>query len=162
MSKKVTINQGRVVPIQFRFAGSIFVFMIMALSLQNLPEYVAIVISVLVSFFLPLVWSTYSVMEILPEEHLIKEGYWIMGIKKMDSQKYTSFDKVFINSHLSSETMHARGGQSSTFTNKEFHAFLKTTEGKKYELISSKSEEDIVKRLEPIVKKLELTIDKNY
>ncbi len=90
------------------------------------------------------------------------EGYLILGLKKMEVQKYTALDKIFINSNLSSQTMHGRGGQSSTFTNREFQSFVKTTDGKKFELISSKSEEDLVKRLKPIAKKLGLEIEKNY
>ena len=130
--------------------------------MQNLSEIPAISVCIGISFLIPLVWSSFYLFQIIPEEKIVKEGYLILGLKKMEVQKYTSLEKIFINSNLSSQTMHGRGGQSSTFTNREFQSYVKTTDGKKFELISSKSEEDLIKRLKPIAKKLELEIEKNY
>ena len=162
MSRKVTINQGRVVPAHFRFIITVMVFIGMGLSLENLQEIAAISVCIGISFLIPLVWSSFYLFQIIPEEKIVKEGYLILGLKKMEVQKYTALEKIFINSNLSSQTMHGRGGQSSTFTNREFQSFVKTTDGKKFELISSKSEEDLIKRLKPIAKKLALEIEKNY
>lgn len=134
----------------------------MSLAMQNLSEIPAISVCIGISFLIPLVWSSFYLFQIIPEEKIVKEGYLILGLKKMEVQKYTSLEKIFINSNLSSQTMHGRGGQSSTFTNREFQSYVKTTDGKKFELISSKSEEDLIKRLKPIAKKLELEIEKNY
>lgn len=162
MSRKVTINQGRIVPVHFRFAITIVVFMGMSLALQNLGETPAILTCIFISFLLPLVWSSFHLLQILPEENTIKEGYLIMGIKKLESQRYSALDKIFINAQVSSQTMHGRGGQSSTFTNQEYQAYLKTSDGKKYEMISSKTEEDLLNRLKTIAQKLEVPIEKNY
>ena len=162
MSRKVTINQGRVVPVHFRFIVTFLVFIGMSLAMQNLSELPAISVCIGISFLIPLVWSSFNLFQIIPEEKIVKEGYLILGLKKMEVQKYTSLEKIFINSNLSSQTMHGRGGQSSTFTNREFQSYVKTTDGKKFELISSKSEEDLMKRLTPIAKKLALEIEKNY
>ena len=85
-----------------------------------------------------------------------------MGIRKLSQRKYESVEKIFINTSRSSQKATSYGGKTTTFHDREFRAFLKTTDGQTIELISSKSEESLMKRLKIIEKKLKTTIEKNY
>ena len=159
---KVTINQGRVLPLPFRFFILIAVLAGMSFAMSNLPEIPAIMVCIVISFLIPLAWTTYYILQIIAESKTIKEGYWIMGIKKLSSRKYAGVDKVFVNISKSSQRATSYGGQTATFQDQEFKAFLKTSDGQTVELISSKSEETLMNRLKPIQKKLETSIEKNY
>ncbi|WP_421875574.1 hypothetical protein [Marinoscillum sp.] len=159
---KVTINQGRVLPLTFRFFMTISVFGGMALSMQHFDELVAVISCIVISFFLPLAWSSYYIVQIRPEEHEIHEGYWIMGLKKMSKRPYETIEKIYINANSLSQRATSYAGQTATFSERQYQAFLKTSDGYKVELISSKSESDLMDRLKPIAKKLQTTIQKNY
>lgn len=162
MSGKVTINQGRILPGSFRFLISVIVFTVMGLAMQNLKETPAIFVCIAISFLMPLAWSSYQIIQIIPEEKMIRKGYWIAGFKKMKTQKYTSLTKIFINKGISSQTMHSSGGRSSTFSHDEFRSFLETEDGDKLELISTRYEDDLLKKLKPIASKLAVELLKNY
>ncbi len=66
----VRINQGRIVPWQFRLAGTVLVFMLIFGAFISFSELYAIPGAIALSFLLPLIWSSYYVLEIDPEANL--------------------------------------------------------------------------------------------
>ncbi len=162
MTSKVTINHGRVVPAPFRFVIILIAFGGMVLAMQNLSEFLAISSCIVLSMLFPLSWSSYHILQVIPEEKAIKEGYWVMGIKRMNRYSYTSLEKIFVTSGSNSQTIHAQSGISTTTKSREFRAYLKTDEGEKYEILSVKSEQNLMKKLEPISRKLKIPVEKIY
>lgn len=156
MNHKVTINQGRVIPVQFRIFGSIIVFMVMAYALTNLSEIPAIIICIVISFLIPLLWSSYYILQIDPKSKTISNGYWIMNLKKMEQQPYDEIEKIYVNEVTSGQRFTSYSGRVSNFKTKEYAAYLKLKNGDKFFLLSDKNEETLSQRLQPIYQKLKI------
>ncbi|MEQ8473951.1 MAG: hypothetical protein RIC35_22335 [Marinoscillum sp.] len=156
MNNKVKINQGRVVPVQFRVFGSVVVLIAMTYSLTHFSEIPAILISIAISFLIPLLWSSFYILQIDPQSKEISEGYWVMNIKKMDTQHYEEIEKIFVNEVNTSQQITSYGGKVANLKRKEYAAYLKLTTGEKFYLLGDSTEEGVLKKLEPIKKKLGL------
>jgi len=158
----IRINQGRIVPWQFRTLVVIVVFGTIFYAMSQLSEIIAIAISMVISFLVPLVWSAYLILEINLTERTISKITWVMGERKRETENFKGIEKVYINTGKISQTMTSYGGKVHHRKTKHYIAFLKTEEGKKYFLISSENEETLLKKLEPVMKKLDCRLDKNY
>lgn len=157
-SRKVRINQGRIVPWQFRLAGTVLVFMLILAAFIKFPEVFAIPTTIGLSFLLPLLWSSYYMLEIDPERKTVSEIVWIMGHKKGEQTFYESIEKIFINPVKVGQRISSYTGHVNAFRSREFIACLKLGGGKEFELISHKDLAELRKKVDPISKKLECSV----
>ena len=160
--KVIRINQGRIIPLQFRFAGSLFVLVAIAVGLGKLPYPYGIYLGILVSFLIPMLWSAYYLLEIDPDQKTISEKSWVMGYKSGKSVSYKEVDHIFINQTNTSQQMTSYGGHVHTARKKEYMAFLKVDSDRKYFMVSDKDESSLIKRVNPMAKRLGCEIKKNY
>lgn len=159
---KVRINQGRILMWQFRLAGTLIVFTVIAGSLANLPEIPAIAISVLVSLLVPMLWSSYYLLEIDPGKKTYSEISWIAGYKTGKTHSYRAIEKIFINNTRVSQRITTYSGQAHTVRSREYRAYLKFSDDKKLFLLSDDNPEKLKEKLAPVVQKLKVTIVENY
>ncbi len=151
------INQGRTVPLSFRFVGMGIVIAVIVLAMQNLPEVFAIMAAIALSLFIPMLWFSFQIISIDPDLKEIHYGTWLMGYKTGRARKYQSLDEIFINKVRTSQTMHSRSNTSHTVRGIEFHAYLKFNEDEKVFLLSDKDEGRLVERMTKIKEKLALS-----
>ncbi|MEP5612513.1 MAG: hypothetical protein ABJP45_09705 [Cyclobacteriaceae bacterium] len=154
---KVMINQGRSIPWTFRFICVLSVFALIVVSMQNLPEHLAIPISILLSFLFPMIWFSNKILTIDTALKEIHEGYWIMGYKTGKPKKYQSLDKIFINEVNTSQSMYSQANRKHTFKEVEYHAYLKFNAVEKLFLLRDRSEKKLGERVIKISEKLELS-----
>ncbi|MEQ8580159.1 MAG: hypothetical protein RIC30_06305 [Marinoscillum sp.] len=159
---KIRINQGRILPWQFRVVGTLIVLGSMAFALLRLSEFPAIIICIAISFLIPAMWSAYYILEIDPEQKTISEISWILSYKNGKTKPFREVEKIFVNETKKAQQMTSWAGQVRTSKFQEYMAFLKLTDGDKYFLISDQDPDKLLKRLAPISEKLGCDIFKNY
>jgi len=159
---KVRINQGRIVPFQFRIGGTAIVLSLMATALLNLSEIPAIVLCIVLSLLIPPLWSSFYILEIDPTTKQILEIQWIVNWKRVEKTDYEAIEKIFINRTLQKQQMTSWGGQVRTSKVREYVSYLKLTSGEKFFLLSSTKPERLLKKLEPVQKKLQCEVVQNY
>lgn len=162
MVNTVRINQGRILPWQFRLAGTVLVFMLIIGAFLELQEIPAITTAILVSFLLPLIWSTYYVLEIDPQKKTVSVITWIVGLKKGEVYPFESIEKIFINKVLIGQDISSYSGHVHHAQSVEYTAFIKLDTGKKFELLSMKKPEKLKEKLKPIAAKLSCKVIENY
>ncbi|WP_159583939.1 hypothetical protein [Marinoscillum sp. 108] len=159
---KIRINQGRILPWQFRMVGTLIVLGSMAFALLRLSEFPAIVICIAISFLIPAMWSAYYILEIDPEQKTISEFSWVLSFKNGKTKSFQEVEKIFVNETKKAQRMTSWSGQVRTSKFNEYMAFLKLVEGDKYFLISDPDPANLMKRLTPISEKLGCDIHENY
>ncbi|RED99890.1 hypothetical protein [Marinoscillum furvescens] len=159
---KIRVNQGRIVPFNFRIAATFFLFLLMFLAMMHLQELWAIVASIGFSMLIPLLWSSYRIIEIDPTNNAIWHITWILGYQIRDLSPYAQPEKLYINLLDESQRVNSHGGQTHTIRTKAHVAYLKLANGAKHRLISAKNEQALLKKLQPIEEKLGLKAIKNY
>jgi hypothetical protein len=74
-------------------------------------------------------------------------------------EKYSDVEKIFINSGNQSTKMYsAHTSLSTTITERIFNAYIKFSNGEKVHLLTSKSKEDVIKKLTPLTQALRVEI----
>ncbi|MEP1094483.1 MAG: hypothetical protein ABJG78_05205 [Cyclobacteriaceae bacterium] len=154
---KVMINQGRSLPWTFRFIAVLIVFTLIVVSMQNLPERLAIPIAILLSFLFPMIWFSNKILTIDNDLKEIHEGYWIMGYKTGKRKKYKSVDKIFINKVKTSQSMYSQSNHGHSVKGVEYHAYLKYDEDKKLFLAGDPLEKRLENKMTKIREKLGLS-----
>jgi hypothetical protein len=160
--RKVRINQGRIVPFQFRIVVTALIFFGMAGALLNLSQMPAIGICILLGTFMPVVWSMYYILEIDPESKTISEITWIAGFQKPKRTPFESIEKIFINETRQQQQMTSWAGQVRTSRFKELVAYLKLEDGRKFYLLSAADAVDMRSKIEPLSKKLDCQVVENF
>lgn len=151
------INQGRSLPWTFRFIGVIAVFALIMIVIQNLPEHLAIWISIALSFLLPAIWFSNKILTIDNSSKEIHEGYWIMGYKTGKPRKYQSIEKIFVNKVKTSQNMYSQANHGHTTSGVEYHAYLKFDNDEKVFLVSNGDEKKLGEKVTKIREKLGIT-----
>ena len=160
--KKVRINQGRIVPWQFRLAGSVFVIMLIFGAFIKLEEIYAIICALLLSPLVPLLWSSFYLLEIDPVAKTVTEISWMMGIQKKEVTRFEGIEKIFINPVRVSQRVTSYSGHVNDFKSQEYMAYLKLDSGQKFELVSDRNADHLRKRLEEVRKKLDCEVVDNF
>ena len=160
MHSKFRLNQGRIVSLPIRFFLTLMVFAVMFWSMTALSESIAIIVCILISLLLPLVWSSYYILEIDCQNQRIGELTWIAGIKRGNYTSYDSIEKIFINQTGSAQRMTSYGGHVHTKRAREYHAYLKTGDSRKFFLLSDSDPVKLEERIQPLVKKLNVNLVK--
>lgn len=79
--------------------------------------------------------------------------------KTGEVEKYSDVEKIFINSGNQSTKMYsAHTSLSTTITERIYNAYIKFSNGEKVHLLTSKSKEDVIKKLSSLSEKLKVQI----
>jgi len=152
---KIRINQGRILPSQFRFLLTLLVVGGIVVLNTYLNNEVGFLLSILLAMLLLLVWTSFFVLEIDVSARTYQSYNAIMGrafFKKI--VRFEAIRGVAIREASYSQTMYSRAGVGHTRRWKEYEAQLLLDEDKKVVLISDEDREELLERLKPIVKKL--------
>ena len=160
---KVKINQGRTLMPHFRWAYSLVLLCALAVSFVILPEFWAIVLAMMLSFSVPLIWSSFYILEIDPNQKVIKEYTLIMGKPFfIHTTVFDRIEKIFINKNRTKQMVQSRSGKVTHIKHSEFQACLKLFPAQKFPLISDRNIDKLDQRLEPIVKKLDTVVVRTF
>ena len=97
--------------------------------------------------------------EIDPVKKTFRSYTSFFFFKTGEFEKYTEAEKIFINSGNQSTKMYsAHTSLSTTITERVFNAYIKFSNGDKVYLLTSKSKEDVIKKLTPLTKALRVEI----
>ena len=123
--------------------------------MEYFPEIYAILISIFLSFLVPPLWFSSTILTINLETKEVHLGTWIMGWKTGRTESFNHIEKIFINKVKTTQKMHRYGtGGVHEQTGVEYRAFVKLDNIEKYFLISNKSEKKVEKKVVEIKKKL--------
>lgn len=148
------INQGRIVPVTFRWLWTMLMFFLIAICFQNLPELPAVLCAIGCSLAVFPVWSAYYLLEIDTENRTVGDHTWVMGRKLGKQTSYEGIEKVFINSAMMAQSVNGHGGSGYQSRWREYQAFVKFDDGRKVFLISDRDLNLLQDRLQPMLKKL--------
>jgi hypothetical protein len=154
---KVMINQGRSVPLTFRFVGLLAIVALIILALENLPEMYAIILAILLSLLVPLLWFSFQILTVDTDNKEVHDGIWLMGYKTGRPKKFNAIDTIFINKVKTSQSMYSQANRQHTSRGIEYHAYLKFDNEEKYFLLSNKNEKKLEDKLIKIRQKLGLS-----
>lgn len=150
---RMDVKSGRLFPWHFLFLAVVF----SAFGLAIIGEH-----PLLSAFLLAgsvLVLSAHSGTDINIKEHVYREYMSFLFIKTGKWIKYQSMERIFINkTKLSQRAYTAHANQSSTFTHYEFNAYLKFEDGTKVHLLSNKSKEKMLQRVDTLAEFLRLPV----
>jgi hypothetical protein len=156
---KIRINQGRILPSQFRFLLTLMTVVgIMAMTIYVTNE-VGFMLSILFAMLLLLVWTSFYMLEVDVSAKTYQTYNAILG--RAFFREEVRFEKirgVVIKEANYSQTMYSRSGIGHTWRWKEFEAQLLLDEDKKVILISDEDRQALLERLNPILKKLRAEI----
>ncbi len=161
-TNKVKINQGRVLPWQFRFLGSVVILSFMFFALTNFGEMTAIVCCIGLSMLVPVLWSNYYILVIDPKQMEISEIILVAGFQKRSTKPLGEISHIFVNAVAYEQRMASLSNRVHTRKLKQYKAFLKTTSGEKFFLLSATDLESMSNKLAPIRKKLNCEVINNY
>lgn len=147
------INQGKAIQLPFRVVGVGTVLLIIVKVLEHFPQAIAIPVSILLSFVVPMLWFSSIILTINEETKEIHIGTWVLGKKTGKPKPYRTIDKIYINKVNVSQTMNTRAN-THTSTHVEYRAFVKIDDGEKHFLVSNKSEKKLEERVAEIKRKL--------
>lgn len=150
------VNQGRSIPLTFRFVGMLFVFGLIAYLINTLPETIAIIAAILLSLLIPLLWFSFQILTIDTGTNEIHYGTWLMGYKTGKVRSFGSIEKFYINQVSTSQNMYSQTNRGHTVRGIEYHAFIKLDDGEKYFLTSDKDEKKLEEKVTKIREKLDL------
>ncbi len=154
--KKITINQGKAIPLTFRFLLVVIVVIGAVQLMIHLPESVAIPLTILLSLAIPIIWFMAELLIIDPEQKTIQKCLWIMGYKIGKVRPYNAIEKTYVNQVKTSQNMYSQTNRGHTVRGLEYHAYLKLDSGEKHFLFNSKSQEKANEKLTKIREKLGL------
>ncbi|MEP0368857.1 MAG: hypothetical protein ABJN36_20490 [Cyclobacteriaceae bacterium] len=160
--RPIRINQGRIFSWYIRLGSLLLTMFLMAVIFQYTPEWLAIPLAIVICMIVPTVWTAFEILEIDHKRKVITEYSSILGRKvNLREYMYDSLEKVFMNKVKMAQRATSYGGHVGTFTSFEYHAFLKTSSGKKYFLLSRENPDWLKEKIVPLAKKLEVPFQEN-
>ena len=154
--KIIRISKGKTVPLSIRLIViAIAVFLIVKIVIL-LPEVLAIILIILLSSLIPTFWFATNIIVINDEEKTIYDGIWAMGKRLGKSERYDALEGIMIEKIKTRETVYTLSNKQNIVANHEFRAYLKTTNGGNYFLLSHPLKERLEVKVTKIKKKLEI------
>lgn len=154
---KILINQGRSVPLTFRFVGMLVLMVGMFQIIQNVPETLAILLAIGLSLLIPMLWFSFNILSVNSDTKEVHLGIWVMGYKTGRPKKFGSIEKIYVNKVKTSQAMYSQANQGYLSKGLEYKAFIKFQDGEKYFLTSHPNEKTLHKKVVEIGKKLDLS-----
>jgi hypothetical protein len=149
----IDIKFGSLLPWQFRVA-SVGAIVVAFAILQNYWWVSLLIIAA--SFF---VLVSHEGTEIDTVNKTFRSYTSFFFFKTGEFEKYTEVERIFINSGNQSMKMYsAHTSLSTTIKERVFNAYIKFSNGEKVHLLTSKSKEDVMKKLVPISNLLKMEI----
>jgi hypothetical protein len=149
----IDIKFGSLLPWQFRVAAIGAIVVAFAI-LQNYWWVSLLIIAA--SFF---VLASHEGTEFNTANKTFRSYTSFFFIKTGEFEKYTEVEKLFINSGNQSQKMYsAHTSLSTTITERVYNAYIKFSNGEKVHLLTSKSKEDVIKKLTPLSQSLSIEI----
>jgi hypothetical protein len=153
---KIDIKAGRVFPWQVRLVAAV-ILLIGLLSIIERP--IVAIVLLTGSLF---VISGLEGTEIDKAEKFYREYMSFFLLKKGKKIKYSGIEKIFINtSKISQKYYTAHTNHSSVFTNLEYNAYMKFSDGIKIHLMSKRKKKDVTQALDKIATFLNVHIEDN-
>lgn len=150
--RSVRINQGRSTPLVFRVVGSGVILFISIKTLGSLPETLAIMLTMFLSFILPMLWFTFNILTIDRTSKLVHHGIWIMGKPISKPKKFNEIERIYIEKAPLQNTINRTSSKKSP--NNMFSAYITFDDQSTYYLIGDRSEENLQKKILKIKEKL--------
>ena len=157
-AKIIRITRGNSLPITFRMAFSLILFLIYIALTGYLPKALVIALMILLAPILPLIWTLQDMIEINMNKKLIHEYIWVLGSKWGTPKLFEHIEYIFINETKMGQTMFSWGGRVHYKQHYEYLAYLKLNSGKKYLLKRSKNHESLVNKMKKISVKLNVPL----
>ncbi|MGC1241884.1 MAG: hypothetical protein WA874_09855 [Chryseosolibacter sp.] len=152
----VDIKSGWLFPFQFLVLG--FVFLIAGIVVV-VPHPIIGIVLVLAG---AVILTAHEGTEIIPAAQSYREYNSILFIKSGKGKRYTSMEKIFINPVKVRQTMYtAHTLQSSSFSNLEYNAYLKFSDGVKVFLLAGKNKRKVINKLQGIADTLNIPLQDN-
>jgi hypothetical protein len=148
-------------------SGSLFPFPFLVLGAGVLLAGLGIFMSYpIISLFLlvtaAFVLTAHEGTEIDSASHTYREYQSFLFIKKGKPKKYERIEKIFVNAGKVSQKIYtAHTSSSSTFSSIEYNAYLKFSDGVKIFLLSKKSKEKLLQKLNDAARVLGVAVVDN-
>ncbi len=149
---KIKINQGRILPSPVRLVGTLGIVAAIFLLFDYAPEREAILLSIPLSMLMPLIWSSFHILELNLETLEVAHFNWITG-RKFNASSVQLKGPVRFQIKENEKIQDQFSTKRPVRSKRTFSCYLKDSDGKLVFLISDKSYDKLVKRLEPLVKK---------
>jgi hypothetical protein len=156
---KIRINQGRIIPSQYRMLlTALAVFGIIALVSRYNNE-IGFLICLSLAFIIFPLWTSYFMCEIDLTTKTYKDYYMIMGRQVgVKEGSFQTIQGVKILEAKTVQTTYGMGASGYTRHGREYSAYLLINENEKVFLISDENKEDLLFRLQPLLKKLDTSL----
>ncbi len=92
------------------------------------------------------IWSAKDIMVIDFDKNVIGEGFKIFGLRYTDKTKFSTIEKIYINSVNTGETFRQLT-RTMSIHHEGFKAFLKTIEGDKFWIAMNTDKDKLIRRL---------------
>jgi hypothetical protein len=149
----IDIKFGSLLPWQFRVAAIGAIVVAFAI-LQNYWWVSLLIIAA--SFF---VLASHEGTEFNIANKTFRSYTSFFFIKTGEFEKYSDVEKIFINSGTQSQKIYtAHTSLSTTVKEKVYNAYIKFSTGEKVHLLTSKSKEDVIKKLTPVTQAFNVEI----
>ena len=152
---KVRINQGRIIPTQYRVILTIGAFFGMFLLMARANNEVGFILCLILALIIFPVWTSFFMLEIDTKNRSFKDYYAIMG--RPFGLRTGILDAIrgveVVQSNIA-QTTYGMGSSGYTRHSREYSAYLLINENDKVFLISDENKEDLLERLRPLLKKL--------
>jgi hypothetical protein len=151
---RVDIKYGNLFPWPFHLIAAIVLVVAVSLIMER-P--IAAVIMIIIS---GIILSASEGTEIDADAREYREYKSFLFIKTGTNEKYSSIEKIFINTSKTRQQLYtAHTTKSSIFENIEYNGFLKFNDGTKIHLLQKRKKEDLVKQLNRIAMVLSAAIE---
>ena len=108
----------------------------------------------LVSF---IIFTTYNGLELDVHRKVYRQYVWLLGLKWGEREAFETIQYIFIKRNMVSQTIHSRI-TSSTIHLEMYDGVLRFSEKDKIKLATSRNKEDLLKKIKPLARKLQLNI----
>jgi hypothetical protein len=153
LNHKVDIKGARLFPFPFMVLGTGFLLAGMGVMIIH-----PIISLVLIVFGLSIV-TAFEGTEIYPASHTYREYNSFLFLKTGRPKSFEGIEKIFINSGRVTQRMYtAHTMSSSSFSNVEYNAYLKFTEGVKVFLFSGRNKTRLIRKAEDLARSLNTSL----
>ena len=157
-AKIIRISRGYSLPIAFRMAFSLILFLIYIALMCYLTKALVIALMILLAPILPLIWTLQDIIEINMNKKFIHEYIWVLGSKWGTPKLFEHIEYIFINETKMKQTMTSWGGRVRYNQHTEYLAYLKLNTGEKILLTRSKNHKTMAKNIKEISVKLAIPL----
>jgi hypothetical protein len=156
LNQKVDIKGARIFPFPFMVLGTGFLLAGMGVMIIY-----PVISFILIVFGLSIV-TAFEGTEIYPASHRYREYNSFLFLKTGRPKSFQGIEKIFINSGRVTQRIYtAHTTSSSSFSNVEYNAYLKFSEGVKVFLFSGRNKNRMMRKAEDLARSLNTSLHDN-